>query len=134
MSQGAPRVDGTAAGWSEPQSGASWGAWVQCGDELGEMRAFGCGEFGDIPVPQYLCVVGRDSQSRGIPTGRGAAGCVQRSDAGPPRTLRVLRYVGQSRWPEPVLEHQVVAADVVRTAAQGRAAGPVSLPGSPRST
>ena len=107
MSQGAPRVDGTAAGWSEPQSGASWGAWVQCGDELGEVRAFGCGEFGDIPVPQYLCVVGRDSQSRGIPTGRGAAGCVQRSDAGPPRMSpasgrcpqRALRYVGKTVGP-----------------------------------
>ena len=31
------------------------------------MRAFGCGEFGDVPAAQYLGVVRRDPQSRRIP-------------------------------------------------------------------
>ena len=39
-----------------------------------------------------------------------------------------LRCAAGHRSPEPALEHQVVAGDVVRAAAQGRAARPVHLP------
>jgi len=129
VTQRAARVDGTAPGRSEPQCGASRGAWAQSGDELCEVRTFGCGEFGDVPVPQYLGVVRRDAQSWRIPTAVGGAGGIQRSDAGAPRMLPAVRCTGQNRWPEPVLEHQVVATDVIWVAAQGRATGPVHLPG-----
>ena len=93
------------------------------------MRAFGCGEFGDVPAAQYLGVVRRDPQSRRIPTGVGAAGRIQRSDAGAARLLPALRCAGRYRSPEPVLERQVIPRDVVGAAAQGRATRPVHLPG-----
>jgi len=62
MAQRAPRVDGTTPGRSEPQCGATRGTGVQGGDELSEVRTFGCGEFGDVAVPQDLGICGGDPE------------------------------------------------------------------------
>ena len=128
VTQRAPRVDAAATGRPQPQGGAGRGAWMQGSDELGKMCPFGCGQVGDIAVAQYLGVVRRDPKSRRISARFGGAGGIQRSDAGATWLLCPLWCAAGHRSPEPALEHQVVAGDVVRAAAQGRATRPVHLP------
>ncbi len=62
VAHGAPRVDAAPTGRTQPQRGASRGAWPQRSHELGEVRPLGRGQFGDIAVPQDLGVVRGDPQ------------------------------------------------------------------------
>jgi len=101
---------------------------MQGSDELGKMCPFGRGQVGDIAVAQYLRVVRRDPKWRRISACFGGACGIQRSDAGATWLWCPLWCTAGLRSPEPALEHQVLAGDVVRAAAQGRATRPIHLP------